>query len=56
LAVWVILGGTVVALIVDSYTKSIEPQYMEILLQMSASAFSFLFGDRMYFHLKGSDR
>jgi len=46
IAVYLIFGGTMLAVITNS------PQ-TDVLLQLSGSAFFFLFGDRVYVNLKG---
>jgi hypothetical protein len=51
IAVWTIFAGTGLAIAANA-----NPVYVDALLQMSASAFSFLFGDRIYLHIKGGDK
>jgi len=46
IAVYLIFAGTILAVVTNS------PQ-VDVLLQLSGSAFFFLFGDRVYVHLKG---
>ena len=54
LAAALIIFGTFGAIGLEAVQAgSIAPEVIDTLLQMSGSVFSFLFGDRMYLHLKG---
>lgn len=57
LAAAVIILGTLIMIIIDGLTdgKAVDPQYMNAMLQMTASTFSFIFGDRLYLHLRGGN-
>ena len=53
LAAALIIIGTFVAIGAKGFGVAIEDSVIDVLLQMSGSVFSFLFGDRMYLSLRG---
>ena len=52
IAAGVILIGTMLAIFAQGAGLAIDAALLDALLQLSGSVFSFMFGDRLYFHLK----
>ena len=52
LAAGIIILATVLAIFAQGAGLPIDITVLDALLQLSGSVFSFIFGDRLYFHLK----
>ena len=52
LAAGIIILATVLAIFAQGAGLPIDMTVLDALLQLSGSVFSFIFGDRLYFHLK----
>jgi hypothetical protein len=52
LAAGIIIIATIVAIFAQGAGLPIDVTLLDALLQLSGSVFSFIFGDRLYFHLK----
>ena len=52
LAAGIIIVATILAVFAQGAGLPIDPTLLDALLQLSGSVFSFIFGDRLYFHLK----
>ena len=52
LAAGIIIVATLLAVFAQGAGLPIDPTLLDALLQLSGSVFSFIFGDRLYFHLK----
>ncbi len=49
---YIAAGLIIVSTIITLFTPGVNSQFVEIMLQLTASVFSFMFGDRVYIHLK----
>lgn len=56
LAAAIIIIGTILAVFAKGFGTAIPDEFIDVLLTLSGSVFSFLFGDRVYLHLSGKSK
>jgi hypothetical protein len=50
---YIAAGMIILATILCLWTPGVKDEFVDLMLQLTASVFSFMFGDRVYLHLRG---
>lgn len=45
-------GAIILTTVITLFVPGVNPDFINLMLQLTASVFSFMFGDRVYLHLK----